>query len=87
MRVYEVLDDLTGKEATHFQQHEWARRYEEAYEAYLARDFEFSSEVFKACLKEVPGDYLSTVYYQFSSDFSRYPPDEHWRGVIVMQEK
>lgn len=78
VRVYEVLDDLKGLEPMDYWNHDWARRYEQGFEAYLARDFKQASQLFGECLKEKPDDFLSGEYLKESQEFLLNPPEPSW---------
>jgi adenylate cyclase len=87
VRVYEVLDDLKGLEPMDYWSHDWARRYERGFEAYLARDFQQASELFGECLKEKPDDFLSGEYLKEAQEFLVHPPEPSWGGVIKLDSK
>lgn len=87
LRVYEVLDDLKGLEPMNFFSHDWARRYEEGFNAYLKRDFATAQKLFAQCLEEKPDDYLSGVYLHEAKQLAVTPPGPDWTGVFKLDSK
>jgi adenylate cyclase len=86
VRVYAVLGEH-GSDAAAALSPSWLMRYEEAYRAFLERDFVGAEKRFLACLDQVPGDYLCTYYSDACRNFIVNPPPENWDATVEMKEK
>ena len=86
VRVYAVLAERGTPAAANWPA-DWLARYEDAYKAFLNRDFTDAEKKLAACLKEIPDDFLSSVYAKASRDFINNPPPADWDATVEMKEK
>jgi adenylate cyclase len=65
----------------------WLARYEDGVRLYRRRKFSEAAKVFEESLRQMPGDYLSSMYLERCKEFLKNPPDDSWNGVFVMTKK
>jgi adenylate cyclase len=65
----------------------WLARYEDGVQLYRQRKFSEAAAVFEESLRQLPGDFLSSMYLERCQDFMQNPPDASWDGVVVMTKK
>jgi adenylate cyclase len=85
MMVFEVLGRRSKRDTT------WTDEdlslYHEAFERFLARDFEPAAEGFTKCAERHPKDSCVQRYLQAAQEFHLTPPTEDWDGRVVMETK
>jgi len=86
IRVFAVLGEMGSEEAAKWSP-SWLIRYEDAFRAFIERDFAGAEKRFRACLEQVPGDYLCDFYAEASARYAAQPPAEDWTGAVEMKEK
>jgi adenylate cyclase len=86
VRVYAVLGEF-GTEAAAEWSPSWLLRYEEAYRAFLDRDFAGAETRFRDCLQQVPTDYLCEYYADLCRHYMDHPPPADWNASVEMKEK
>lgn len=62
-------------------------RYEQAFEAYLARDFEGAAMAFEEALEQRPGDKAASLLAARCRGFLAQPPPDDWSGVEIQTSK
>jgi len=86
VRVYAILAEYGTEEAGQFSA-SWLLRYEEAYRAFIGRDFKGAETRFRACLEQMPDDFLCQHYAEACARFIVQPPPEDWDATVAMKEK
>ncbi len=81
--IYELIADGKGTP----EQQEIVRRFEEGFEAYLARNFQQALTLFQALAEEYPGDGPTALFVTRSRQYLETPPDESWDGSFTMTTK
>jgi adenylate cyclase len=65
----------------------WLARYEDGVRLYRQRKFSEAATIFEESLRQMSGDFLSSMYLERCQDFMKNPPDSSWDGVVVMTKK
>jgi len=84
--VYEVLAEKSAAHESAWSESDIAR-YEQAFDALLARRFAEAEAGFLACAEKHPDDYCVKRYLEVSREFLVAPPPPDWDGRIVMETK
>jgi adenylate cyclase len=85
VRAYEVLEAFDSP--NRLWQDSWVSRYEQAFDAFLARDFDQAARLWAQCLDQCPDDFSTKQYLTQAQGFQKNPPPPDWDGVITMTSK
>lgn len=77
--VYEVRPDKVV--------HEYIRVYEDAWDAYAARDWDGAERGFRRVLEQQPGDRPAEVMLSRIEIYRSIPPPENWMGAFTQKSK
>jgi adenylate cyclase len=65
----------------------WCVRWERAYEAYLAREWDAALAAFRALASEKPDDPVAPLYLERTARHKATPPGPEWTGVEIYLTK
>ena len=83
-----TVSELIGiKEGASAEQITLAKNTNEAFKAYVGREFARAAELYNAILVQHPDDQVAAVMHRRSLDFQASPPAEDWEGQTVFSVK
>ncbi len=85
VKVLELLCEAVDSSAGEAE--DLARRFSEALELYLGRDWEQAAHAFEALGAELPSDGPTAAYLQWCRELLQRPPEEAWDGVLRLEHK
>ena len=80
--IFTVLGERTAAPAP-----AWLARHEEAMQRYRTGDFSRAEAAWREVLAAHPGDGVSEVFIERSTELQRHPPEGEWLGVFEMKTK
>ena len=80
--IYELVGPRNGGPEP-----DYAALAQEAFHAYLARDFSKAAALFQRILDIKPGDAAAGILLQRCQELAANPPDQDWDGAITKKEK
>ena len=89
MRIYELRgalaaeSDLPAALCASEPDRAWCARWEQAYEAYLARAWEDALDAFRTLAGEMPDDPVAPLYVEWTARHKAAPPGPEWAGVEI----
>ncbi|MCB9072758.1 MAG: adenylate/guanylate cyclase domain-containing protein [Bdellovibrionaceae bacterium] len=66
---------------------EYVEKYQQAYSAYLQRNFTGALKLYTILEQEYPNDLLIRIYKKRCIEFIQSPPEDSWDGVYEMKSK
>ena len=86
--VYELVCETAQNSPDYMKNVQYAVRAEEAFEAYLARDWEKAIEFYSRMQKDFArGIVANELIIKRCKHYQQTPPDDSWQGEYHMKEK
>lgn len=85
VRAYEVLEAFDNP--VRQWEDSWVSGYEEAFDAFLLRDFDKATRLWEQCAAARPDDFCTLEYLSESRGFQQNPPPVDWDGVMTLNTK